>query len=328
MGGMKLDYVYYNSNYKLEYMNQMYESGTKYPIFGLERLFTKVAPFEVELKKDICEFTISEIERMYLRINSSVIEVLTNMNSQLLIYTDWCINNKNIDNNNCFKLFNVNRLRGFVNKDKLYHGIVMRDELLSFCWSLPNRSDAFTLLAIFEGVKGRALSEILNLSVSDFYDNHVVVNGLGRDSDETRTRILKVSDELVNFAKMADKEQVYYSYCQRNCKVNLVDQGRIIKNKVNAYHRGSQIDLGKRINVMLNNVGWNNDISIQSIIESGKIHYIKTRARELNVLPKEFLFSTSGINELRKVYDCSMKACVFYDKYKVFIDDEECMVAA
>ena len=88
----------FNEELKKRFINERNEEvsiGDSY----LQIQFDKVEKMEVELNKDLCNFTVYDIREYYKMLNIASIESLTNMNSQFSIYTNWCMQQNLVNDN-------------------------------------------------------------------------------------------------------------------------------------------------------------------------------------------------------------------------------------
>ena len=153
----------YNENIKQRYIE--YKTNlTIIPNGYLERLFDKTKQFEIELNKDVCNFTYYEIMNMYKTWNENSYETLQVTNSHLSLYTQWCIEQSLVaDAQNHFLEFSKDIFMSCVNNIINDKKIVTREQVLSWFKDLNNVSDRFMFLALFEGIKGEQYKELTNL---------------------------------------------------------------------------------------------------------------------------------------------------------------------
>ena len=140
----------------------------------ITRAFKKFAAYEDKYKKDLSMFTIKEILDTYIALKIDSFDLLSNMNSQLNAYTEWCLSygkyhypalkGLKINNYSSIHSNELHALIGTKEADK----IITREELLDMARKLPNPSDAFILLCLFEGLRGRDYSEIREIKWEDF----------------------------------------------------------------------------------------------------------------------------------------------------------------
>lgn len=306
----------YNEDIKKRYIVEK-ESTTCTPKGYLTRQFNKTEEFEVRLNKDISCFTVYEIIDLYKTLNSSSIESLTVLNSHFALYTDWCLKQNMIpDCQNHFMEITPDILHSCVNTIALKKSIVTRETLYQWFNELENPSDAFIMLALFEGIKGKEFCEIVNLKMSDFSGNKVKLC-TGRE--------VVVSNKLVELARKTYETLEYYAVKAGSLKTyHLEDEGYIIKNYHNCESSVDDFQKGRRIYRKLlrgfEYLGVAEWMKPNSLVESGKIEYINVRSRELGMSGKEFIYSEHASEiEYRYEYDMKRLRAPYYKKFGEYL---------
>ena len=307
----------YNSDIKKRYIEEK-ESTTSTPNGYLTRLFNKTKVFEEKLDKDVYCFTAYEIIDFYKTINIASVDSLVVLNNHLLLYVYWCLQQNLVpDCQNHFTEINNNTLLKCINTVTLEKAIITRETLNVWLSGSNNPSDAFVMLCLFEGIKGKEFCEISNLRLSDFSANKVKLC-TGRE--------IIVSDQLVELAEETDRTMEYHAISKSNARVYpLEDEGYIIKKFSNCQDDVSDYQRGRRIyqKLLRNFVSLEVDkyIKPNSLVESGKIDYINQRAKALGMSGKEYLYS-EYVYEVEKKYDYDMKRlrvsfCRKYGEYLI-----------
>ena len=161
----------YNKELKARYIQEKNENATL-PSNYLECQFNKVGKFENELNKDVHDFTIYEIIEYYKTLNVSSLEVLAVLNSHLSLYTQWCLQQSIVvDNQNHFLEISLDQLKGCLNKVLIDKKIVNRQQVVEYCESIPNPKDQVVILGLFEGIKGKDFADFVNLRPEDVSEN-------------------------------------------------------------------------------------------------------------------------------------------------------------
>lgn len=303
----------YNESIKKRYIEEKSQTTTL-PKNYLECQFNKLEEYEKEYDKDVCCFTTREIREFYKLQNVSSLEILASMNSQLSLYTQWCLqNNLVIDNQNHFLEFNLKLLNDCLNKVAFDKKIVTRDEIIKWCDQLPNPKDQVILLGLFEGMKGKDFCDFVKLKPSDVYGNTVHLAS-GRD--------IQISDKLLEYIHKSINETKYYSCTAQgigDVVLDLVDRGYVIKYYPNTRDDTSDFQKGRviynGISRSLKYIGVFNIVKANSIYESGKIHMIKERSKELGISPEDYIYS-DRIKEVEKQFNCNILRKSFLLKYK------------
>ena len=313
----------YNEELKMEHINEKIsksytEENSKANVLRnfLEHVFEKVSAKEEELGKDVCNFTKAEILEYYKTSNIISFYSASTINSIFSVYVRWCLQ-KNLvtDCQNHFEEMDNETLMNVVNKFVFNKRIVTREKMIELCEELINPRDRFVLLSIFEGIKGDNFKEIVNLRPEDIDEAgaHLCTG-----------RVVQISDLLRKYIYQAVNESVYYSVSDKMQKtMPLLDKGFVFKNYPNTKNETDEFQKGRivyhSILRSLKYLGLFKFVTANSIYDSGKIHMIKTRAKELNMTAEEYLFSKYK-HEVEERYNCIIQRKQFYLKYKDHLD--------
>jgi len=294
----------YNQSIKERYINEK-ESTTFTPEGYLPRLFNKTEEFESRYGKDVSSFTVYEIIDFYKTMNVSSLESLNVINSHLTLYVDWCLKQNMVDDcQNHFTELNNDMLFKCINKAAINKSIITKDTLYNWFTIIPNASDAFIMIALFEGIKGKEFCEIANLKYEDFdLERKTVMLCTGRE--------LTVSDKLIKIAKESFDSTDYYPVGgTTERKMPLLNEPYIVKNYPNCQVDISDFHKGRRIyRKLLRNfefLGVAEWMKPNSLTESGKIDYINRRSEELSISGKDFIYSDYA-KEIEDRYGYDMK---------------------
>ena len=306
----------YNESVKKRYVIEK-ESTTYTPNDYLTRLFRKTEEHENNLEKDISSFTFYEIMDFYKTLNLSSVESIAVMNSHLGLYTDWCLKQNMVpDCQNHFTELSTDAFLQCVNRMALRKSIVPKETIYRWIDELINPSEAFIMIALFEGIKGKDFCEITYLKMSDFDGNKVKLC-TGRE--------IEVSDKLVEIAKIADVTMEHYSVNKENSRVyTYLDEEYIMKSLCNSNPNPDDFARGRRVyRTLMRNfeyLGVKDWMKASYIEESGKIEYIKTRSKELGITPKEFLFS-DYVEEVDYKYESDLRRLrsSYFKKYEEYL---------
>ena len=310
----EVEYKFYNSELKIQYI----EEKSKEVIISnnyLECQFNKTCKFEEELNKDLSNFTVYEIVEYYKMLNISSFDTLFVMNSQFSMYTQWCLQKSLVkDNQNHFLEMTLEHLKDCLNKALVDMKIVTRETVLNWIDQLPNPKDQFVLLGLFEGLKGKDFCELSKLRSENIKGN-ITTLCTGREI-ELSNRLLKIISDCVT-------EDKYYSISGNGTKVMpLIDKGFIIKDYPNARGDVSDFQLGRKIynsiTRILNYFDVLNFMTANSIAESGKLHMIKERAKELGLSCKDYIYS-NYIEEVEKKFNSKIVRSIFWLKYEDYL---------
>ena len=247
----------------------------------------------------------------------SSLEILACLNSQLSLYTQWCLqNNLVVDNQNHFLEFNLNLLNRCINPVKFNKKIVSREDVIRWCEQIPNPKNQVVLLGLFEGMKGKDFCDFVKLKPGDIKGNTVHLAS-GRD--------IYVSDQLLEYMQDSINETKYYSCTKEgigDVVLDLIDRGYVLKYYPNTRDDTSDFQKGRvvynGISRSLKYLGVFNIVKANSIYESGKIHMIKERSKELGITPEEYIYS-DHIKEVEERFDWKILRKSYLLKYKGFL---------
>ena len=304
----------YNQKLKERYRKEK-ESYTTVSAYYFSSLFKRTEPFEEELDKDASNFTTYEIINMYKTLAIMSLDTIATMNSNLSMYTQWCIQENLVnDYQNHYLEITRDMMASFVNKLAMDKKVVSREQVLDWCQQLPNPSDSFCLLGLFEGIRGGGYLEIALAKIEDFHDNiFTAYNG----------REIKVSSTLIEYAKQSN-ETIEYQSISRNMEkeVNLIENGRIIKDYPNVRRTESLPVLRRRTQSRLARIfdymGILEYMNGNDIRMSGVIEMINSRCKELGINGKDYIYGI-GIEEIKKQYDFKVVSSVFMDKFGEYL---------
>ena len=308
----------YNNKIKQRYIEKK-ESETIISGGSLQNLFDKTMEFEEKLEKDISCFTYYEIEEMYKTWNSTSINTLQVQHSNLALYTDWCINNSLVvDFQNHFREFNMEKLMNCLNLVVVSNRVFDKEQILQWCKevNVKNPSDAFILLALFEGIRGEEYRDIANLKFSDFNKEELTVN-LPHSK-----KTIKISQQLYDYAKKSD-EMLIYNSLLGSAEIPLLDDGLIIKNKHNsimgamAKNRNRRVE--KRVRSVSEYLGLDNLITPKALMESGVVSYINQKCNETGLTAYEYIKRNGEEIENQFDYKIIRTNRRFCDRFKEYL---------
>lgn len=203
----------YNSDIKQMYLDQF---GNKETVEVYTRLFRKSLERESNLNKDLYDFNDEEMEDFLKKIlKPKTKESARTYCNVLSNYIQWAIDNPKISNT--INLFNPLKRRQeyfyeFVQESRTYFSI---DEKHAITSSLDNKQDSFIIDALWEGIQGSKLSELVNLRIEDMNHKDGIITLRDDEGNITRTiemdRVWMDSETNVfENAILANREQMYY----------------------------------------------------------------------------------------------------------------------
>lgn len=304
---------YYNEDLKKRYLSEK-EMTLSIPANYIDVQFRKSSETEYELDKDVSNWTIYEIVEYYKLLNMTSFESLMCLNSILSQYTQFCLENSLVrDNQNHFLECTKDVISSCLNKAIFDKKIVVRETVLKWVEELPNPKDQFVMLSLFEFGKSKDYKDLVNAKEENIKKNTLKL------SDRT----VKISDKLVGVIENCKTEDVYYSISGKGVKtMPLVDYGYIIKSYPNQNMDLSDFQKGRNIYIacqrMFDYLGIKQWMSPNDIVESGKLYMIKERAKELNITPMQYVYS-DYIKEVEKQFGCSIVRSVYAKKYGEYL---------
>lgn len=306
---------YYNEELKKRYIKEK-EKILSVSSNYIDVQFRKSSEMEYELNKDISNWTTYEIIEYYKILNMTSYESLLCVNSTLSQYTQFCLENSLVkDNQNHYLEMTKDLLADCINKAILEKKIVERETVLRWVEELPNPRDQFILLSLFEYGKSKDFKDIVYARPQDVQGNKLKLSN----------RTVNISDKLINIINNCITEDKYYSITGNNKKtMPLVDYGYIVKSYPNQNIELSDFQKGRNIYIasqrIFDYIGVRQWMSPNSVAESGKLHMIKERSKELNMTPIQFIYS-DYIKEVEVQYNCSITTSVYKTKYEEYLAD-------
>lgn len=262
---------------------------------NLRDLFEKTQAKEEQLGRDVAEWTSGEIIDFFKWYGTKSIQSLIMLHNGLTSYADWCLLAGLVkDNQNHFREVNSEMLCKCINTQELDKLIITRKELLDTIKQLPNKSDQFIFLALFEGIpsKDRVL---VSIKVSDLNGNELTLcNG--------EKRI--ITDDLVKLMKQANEEDTYQSLGKREMIYKYAPRDTVIKPPIS--RKGIQtketVGVTVRVRSCLKWLGKWENLTMKLIRESGRIDYIKRFAERENVKPEDIVINNKYRIQVEKIY--------------------------
>lgn len=192
---------------------------------AMSTFFSYTEEFEERLNKDCSNFTVDEIINMYKKQSTYSRTSLINFNSQMSIYTYWCMNQNLVaDNQNHYAELDKNDLLQCLNLALMESMVITREDLEKTIRAFPNPSDSFLALAVFEGLGGVGFSDFMNLTMKNFNGNEVSVG----------KRTLTLTDLAVSYAEKSAYEFQKFAFDRELKQGYKADDPSIIKDCHNA----------------------------------------------------------------------------------------------
>ncbi len=271
--------------------------NTKLPKSYLEVWFSRFSTKEIELNKDLSQFTKEEILDFYTKIHTASVLILENINSQMAKYTSWTGYSEN-----SYKSIDLYDLNNCIDTHKVNEMFIKRKDLLSLCEQMMNPRDKMVVLGLFEGIKGQNYCEFACMKNEDFdFDSKTVYL---RATDRT----INISDELAEYIQQTIETDVYFPITQRSKRTNYEfkkGSGYVLKpfyNQVNfkdEYRRGRNIYVALVRNLKYFEI---ENLSAQSIFESGIIYFVNKEAAKCEMSAMEVLHNKDKCELIKKQF--------------------------
>lgn len=165
-------------------------------------LLTKITKSEIELGKDFYNFTPSEIETALRNFRAKSVGSLNTYWSILTKYLIYAEPRRDNVDTTLVKMLSSKQLENYVNKVAEKDRYTFREELHGMLLSLNNPQDQAILILLFEGVSGKAYSEITNLLTTDVDIETGVI--------KTPRKDVKIEDRRTLFILKEAMNQEYY----------------------------------------------------------------------------------------------------------------------
>jgi len=295
---------FYNEDIKSRYWKQknMKEQRYIYTPQPVARLFKKSAEMERHYNKDLYDFTFNELELFFYSVEPSTITSSMNNVSQVLLYIDWAIETGLTERVN--PLSNAStEWKGKFGKHHLKN-LWTVNEINKYIKDIPNKQIAVIVSLLYNGVKGKELSELKNLKVFDVnYDDRT----LKLTCDSGKERIIKVDELCIRTIQEALKLETFetlkhYDSDKRKKESKLVKTNYVLRkssNRATTDERVTTQQLHKRVEDVQS---WLDEpqLTPTNLERSGILAY----AYDL-YLRNDFVFNGELVEEVFKKYDVS-----------------------
>ena len=282
----------YNEKRKMQFISEKEENAIISK--NLSKAFEDAEEMEKRLGKDMCEWTSGEIIDYYKYLSTPYVQTLIQLHNSLTNYTTWCILNGLVKNNqNHYLEIKTEMILNCTDINSLIKTVISREELLKEIKTLPNESDKFIMLGLFEGIPV-ADDVMKNVKLSDLEDNILhLSNGVD----------LKVSEQLKNYMHLANQEDCYISYSNLRSpqEIPYKEDGCVIRETMRnkSDKTNSTIFIGARLRRAIRYLGMVEGTTMKTIMESGRLHFMRELAKEYNVKMED----TINNRKLRDIHE-------------------------
>lgn len=277
-------------------------------------VFRNVETMEDELGRDVSEFTSDEIMNFYRSLSTPSVNRLLVINSVLNRYTRFVLSNQSTgDNQNHFKEINSSALMTCINTGIAKSRIITREDLLKEIQYIENPSEQFIVLGIFEGMRGKNYDRMIDLNIDHISNNRFEFMDSNGDMVS-----LEFSPKLVDYALQSIDEYRSFSYTSDYTIEEGMgfrpDDDRVVKDLKNVRSLDRDVNkFARRIYgklVRLQKFYGTNVFEAQALKESGRIHYINEKTKNLHVSKEEaaimFNHDEEGVLRFGRIHDINL----------------------
>lgn len=289
-------------------------------------IFTKSCAKEINLNRDVCNFSKTEILQMYESWGRPSIAYYQNINSLFKHYTFWAIKEKiSQDDFNHFDEIKLEDLTKIVNRKGVGESRITREQLDYWVdhWTEEfdkpnNKCDLAIVYLIFEGIRGNHFEDLLELTYDDVdYKKNIIKLKNGNK--------VKVSSKCIKILMEASQDESYYMSSGKEFpfldnkivrsyrKDQLEDNERTITTKVNT--------LKVRITKFLNNAGLEKKhVKLNNIFFWGQVDYVVDLLEKKDIKDVEHYMQKDVQEDVKARFRIeNFNSRVFYERYKEYL---------
>lgn len=268
----------YNANRKEQYIEEKGTQNLELGVVGV-RLFNRIAETEERLQLDCCEFSILEIMTFYKSLCYTSQNTLFVTNSLLKSYTSWCLSKGYVsDHQNHYNELSVDNIYSCVNHGITSNKIFSKDDIDSIINNCETDSDAVLVLALYEGICGTNMCELVGLNVNDI-DGNVIHLVSGRD--------MEIPARLVLLIESANEEE---GIIRNGVLKKYIESDKVFKVVIGSRHLEAH---RKTLYTKLARIKEHQELlylTTFNIMESGRIEMIKKMKSESGMSVEDILY--------------------------------------
>lgn len=301
----------FNEKTKKRFLNAV--DLSQFPKSFWNNVFKKSEILEEQYNKDLYNFSKEQILIWYKLLDSKSLEYLSVINYNIIKYAQWALQESLIvDGMNHFVEITDDEISECVNKYGLNNSIITKEELDNILFKIPSSRDKFILLALFEGIKGINLDDIVNMKLDDINRSDNTVN---LESGKKK----KISNQLIQYAIESADEKCYDSISGRTYKYEERPGYPVKVVRRNGTKSAGDV-ITKVIRGEFDVIGVPRYVTFNSIYTSGLIHQINQFADQDNVSAAEVLNNPVYLDYLKNQYGHNKSINKrFLLKYKEFL---------
>ena len=271
----------------------------QYPPRWWERVFEKSILFEKEKNKDLYNFTTPDILEFYKFLDIGTLTPLIIYNTNLIKYAQWALNENLVsDGQNHFDELDNELLMTCVSVIKVKQSILSYEQFNDLIdRRILNEQDKFIFFCLWEGIKGKDYSEIIDMKMVD-------INRADSSVKLSSGRTVYVSKRFIQIAEAADQQKEYTTLGNNNNITPLIPDVTIFKEK----HNSRGVNKSRTVyNTLVRNINTIDElsgtVSAKTIRDSGLIYYLNNRADKLGIPARELLYSLENCQDLIDKYN-------------------------
>src|SRR5690606_32649987 len=236
----RIDAILYNKPVKTKYLDRYDNEDTK-EVYG--RIFKKSAMLEQQYQKDLCDFTEEQLKEFVINVlQPKTKESSRSIYSTISSYIEWAIQSKlSIHEVNPWKKRSTAYIYSLVIPVKNYMSFEEKQYIFE---ALVNAQDKFIVEALWNGIQGEKLMELVTLKIEHVHpeENKVTIYD---EQGQVKREIIAFDDQLCTYALMANEQRIYVKrngQCSENAisdSADLVESSYILKHS-NTKHRGAR----------------------------------------------------------------------------------------
>lgn len=255
---------------------------------SLYGLFRRIAPYEEQLNKDVCEFTKDEALAMYIWLQSRSIYTLLNNNVILKAYCAWRKYYHGLTTESAYESITIEDLKPCV--DANASKLLSREEVTEIEDSLLNYTDAAIIECLFQGISGQSMRDITEL-------NEHMLDKQNKCLIFPDGRVFDITERLCELLEKSFQEDVYICYGETLRTKKLIGRGKLFKDRDNVHAADSDDRrfraVYRKIQVVREYVGIK-ELTMKGLAAAGMAYALRNHLMETGMELKEFLKSPSG----------------------------------
>lgn len=322
----------FNTDVKTEYLEMMIQNGaiSEDTSKSYTRIFGVTKAHEEALNKDLCEFTLEELETVLYDFKANNRNTVESYARIMSSYLNWSVAHGR-SSSNPLMILNPTAFEKYLTNEEVYFTEKQLHRWEDRC---ENYQDAVLLRLLFNGVSGKQMTEIRNLKKVDVDETNnrlKLINTLKSDAngnpDKFTERWFDVDEHTITLLKGAMKQKTYMKRNgQMEVKENIRPYTDLVNNKfvvrasiTKTDHMNIPVDkfvIYRRIQTISETMGID-DLTAKFIQRSGMIYYanqlvrdekltlndIKMVADRFNIKSHHNLKGFLTIENIRKTYE-------------------------